>query len=281
MQPGPSGILHFAFQGGERVPITVSSPRIQPLAGLAPLLAGASVSKLAYEAIRDAILATDVYHSEAEALRLDEKQLAATLGVSRTPVRQALVLLEHEGLVRIVPRRGVYIARKSKDEIIEMITVWAALESMAARLACERAGDAEIASLRALFAGFEGGDVRLRLNEYSAANFRFHQRVLELGHSPLLVDMANGLIVHVRAIRGSTIGEDDRAERSIADHVEIIEALEARDAERAERLVRNHALALAAHVERTLGQLDRHETETRAAGHKNDGTHRTDQGEAT
>lgn len=260
--------------------ITVSSPRIQPLPGLAPLPAGASVTKLAYESIRDAILGMDVYHSDAEALRLDEKQLAATLGVSRTPVRQALVLLDHEGLVRIVPRRGVYIARKSKAEIIEMITAWAALESMAARLSCERASDAEIASLRKLFAGFQNGDVRLRLNEYSAANFRFHQRVLELAHSPLLVDMANGLLVHVRAIRGSMIGEDDRAERSIADHAEIIEALEARDAERAERLVRNHALALAADVERMLDQLDRQETETRAAGHKN-GTHRTDEGEAT
>ena len=63
-----------------------------------------------------------------------------------------------------------------------MITAWAALESMAARLTCERASDAEIASLRALFDGFEHGDLRLRLNEYSAANFRFHQRVMELGH---------------------------------------------------------------------------------------------------
>ena len=114
----------------------------------------------------------DVYHADAESLRLDEQQLAAALGVSRTPVRQALARLDHEGLVRIVPRRGVYIVRKSKDEIVEMITAWAALESMAARLVCERATDAEIASLRALFSTFEDGDVRLRLNEYSEANFQ-------------------------------------------------------------------------------------------------------------
>src|SRR6187200_1828165 len=128
-----------------------------------------------------------------------------------------------------------------------MIIAWAALESMAARLMCERATDEEIASLRTLFAKFEDGKLRLRLNEYSAVNFRFHQRVIELGHSPLLVDMANGLLVHVRAIRGSTIGDADRAERSIVDHMHIIEALEARDADLAERLVRDHALALAAH----------------------------------
>jgi DNA-binding GntR family transcriptional regulator len=222
----------------------------------------------------------DVYHSDADALRLDEQQLASALGVSRTPVRQALARLEHEGFVRIAPRRGVYIVRKSKDEIIEMITAWAALESMAARLLCERATDEEIASLRALFSTFEDGEVRLRLNEYSDANLRFHQRIIELGHAPLIETMANGLLVHVRAIRGSTIGDDDRPERSIVDHLHIIEALEARDAELAERLVRDHALALAAHVERTVEHLDHRGSENLVAG-DNIRTHSDDEREPT
>jgi DNA-binding GntR family transcriptional regulator len=214
----------------------------------------ASVSQRAYEAIRAAILGMDVYRSDSD-LRLDEKQLAASLGVSRTPVRQALARLEHEGLVRILPRRGVEIVRKSKAEIIEMITVWAALESMAARLLCERATEEEIASLRTLFSKFQDGELRTHLNEYSVANLRFHQRIMELGHSPLLETMANGLLVHVRAIRGHTIGDENRAERSIVDHIHIIEALEARDAELAERLVRDHALNLADHVNDTVDHL--------------------------
>jgi DNA-binding GntR family transcriptional regulator len=217
--------------------------------------AGTSVAQLAYEALRGAILAMDVYEPDAD-LRLDEKRLAADLGVSRTPVREALARLEHEGLVRILPRRGVYIVRKSKAEIIEMITAWAALESMAARLTCERAGDDEIGSLRELFATFENDEVRSHLNEYSSANLRFHQRIIELGHSPLIAGMADGLLVHVRAIRRRTIGDDDRAERSIVDHMQIIEALEARDAELAERLVRDHALNLARHVQETVHHLD-------------------------
>ena len=142
-----------------------------------------SVAELAYEALREAILAMDIYRPDAD-LRLDEKQLAAALGVSRTPVRQALARLEHEGLVRIMPRRGVLIVRKSKAEIIEMIRAWAALESMAARLLCERATDEEIGSLRDLFSTFEDGELRLHLNEYSEANLRFHQRIIELGRSP-------------------------------------------------------------------------------------------------
>ena len=154
----------------------------------------ASVAQLTYTALRAAFLGMDVYHSDAD-LRLDEKRLAADLGVSRTPVRDALARLEHEGLVRIVPRRGAFLVRKSKAEIIEMITVWAALEGMAARLTCARASDSEIASLRALFTVFEDGGVRARLNEYSAANLRFHQRIIELAHSPLIDAMAKSLLV--------------------------------------------------------------------------------------
>jgi DNA-binding GntR family transcriptional regulator len=209
----------------------------------------ASVGQLAYQALREAILAMDIYRPGAD-LRLDEQRLAEALGVSRTPVRQALARLDHEGLVRIMPRRGVLIVRKSKAEITEMIRAWAALESMAARLVCERATDEEIRELRDLFAGFEGDELRLHLDEYSEANLVFHSRIIELGRSPVITNMVDGLLVHVRAIRGRMIGQSDRAERSIVDHMHIIEALESRDAELAERLVRDHALDLAADVER-------------------------------
>jgi DNA-binding GntR family transcriptional regulator len=212
--------------------------------------AGTSVAQLAYAALRNAILSMDAYDPEAD-LRLDEKRLAAGLGVSRTPVHEALVRLEHEGLVRIMPRRGAYVVRKSKAEIIEMIIAWAALESMAARIMCERAGDEEIASLRTLFTTFEDDEVRSRLDEYSSVNLRFHQRIIELGHSQLIAGIVDSLLVHVRAIRRHTIVDEDRAERSIVDHMHIIEALEARDVELAERLVRDHALNLARHVDST------------------------------
>ena len=214
-----------------------------------------SVAELAYQSLREAILAMDIYNSGAD-LRLDEQRLAAALGVSRTPVRQALARLQHEGLVRIRPRRGVLIVRKSKAEITEMIRAWAALEGMAARLVCERASDDDISSLRRLFSRFEGDELRLHLDEYSEANLVFHQRIFELARSPVISRMVDGLLVHVRAIRGRMIGEEDRAERSIVDHMHIIEALEARDAELAERLVRDHALDLAEDVERTVAPLE-------------------------
>jgi hypothetical protein len=80
-------------------------------------------------------------------LRLDERQLARSLGVSRTPIREAMTLLEQEGFLRTVPRRGIFIVRKTKRQIIEMIEMWAAIESMAARLATVNASDEEIAAL--------------------------------------------------------------------------------------------------------------------------------------
>jgi DNA-binding GntR family transcriptional regulator len=212
--------------------------------------AGTSIAQLAYDALRSAILRVDAYDPDVE-LRLDEKRLAADLGISRTPVREALARLENQGLITIVPRRGVYIARKSRAEIIEMIIAWAALESMAARLACGRACDHEIASLRTLFSSFDNEELRSHLDEYSVANLRFHQRLIELGHSALITRMADSLLVHVRAIRRHTIGDADRIERSIVDHMQIIEALESRQAEISERLVRDHALNLARHVENT------------------------------
>ena len=225
-----------------------------------------SVGQLAYQALRDAILAMDVYRPDAD-LRLDEQRLATALGVSRTPVREALARLEHEGLVQIMPRRGVLIVRKSKAEITEMIRAWAALESMAARLLCERATDEEVGSLRELFSNFQDDRLRLRLNEYSEANLRFHQSIIELARSPVISALVAGLLIHVRAIRGHMIGEDDRAERSIVDHMHIIEALESRDAELAERLVRKHALDLADDVERTPAPW----TETPGPGDKDPG----------
>ena len=182
---------------------------VQRAAPAAPLtlspLNARSLRDQAYALLKNAIAETDIYDPSQE-LRLDERQLTAALGVSRTPIREALSLLEQEGFIRTVPRRGIYIIRKSKREIIEMIQMWAALESMAA--------------------------------------------VIALGGSQALVDATRNLLIHVRAIRRATIAQDNRAERSIVDHLKIIEALEKRDTELAERLARQHTLDLAEHVNR-------------------------------
>src|SRR5258708_32656631 len=121
-----------------------------PKLALQPLNTNVSLRDQAYVALKQAIMDADIY-AHREEIRLDERQLSHALGVSRTPIREAMSLLEQEGFLRTVPRRGVFIVRKTKKQIIEMIEMWAALESMAARLATANASDRDIAALRRLF----------------------------------------------------------------------------------------------------------------------------------
>ncbi len=232
--------------------LSIGSPKTL---GLAPIASEPSFTEKAYAALKDVITRMDLYGSRAE-IRLDERQLASDLGVSRTPVREALAQLEREGFVRSIPRRGVYVVRKTRSEVIELITAWAALEGMAARLATRNATDSEIAALRQMFATFEGGAGQAKLDEYSEVNIEFHQTIIRMSHNQVLVGMAENLFTHMRMIRRKTIAEKDRANRSIHDHMNIIEALEARDPERAEQLTREHALGLARHVAQYADYLD-------------------------
>jgi DNA-binding GntR family transcriptional regulator len=222
---------------------------------LAPLADVSTFKDRAYTALKDVIVSLGVYDRPSE-VRLDERRLAQDLGISRTPVREALAQLESEGFVRSVPRRGVYVVRKTKREVIELITAWAALESMAARLITLSAPDEEIAALRRMFAIFEDGKLHAKLDEYSEVNIEFHQAIIRMSRNGVLIDLAENLFTHMRMIRRKTIGEEDRADRSIRDHMNIIEALERRDTARAEELVRTHALGLAEHVGRHADYLD-------------------------
>ncbi len=214
---------------------------------VAPLEDTSTFADRAYTALKDVILGLDIYDRPGE-IRLDERRLASDLGISRTPVREAMAQLEREGFVRSVPRRGIYVVRKTKAEVIELITAWAALESMAARLITQGASEQEIATLRAMFATFENGSLHANLDEYSQVNIEFHQTIIRMSCNGVLIDLAENLFAHMRMIRRKTIGESDRADRSIRDHMNIIQAIEARDTGRAEALVRDHALGLAEHV---------------------------------
>ncbi len=222
---------------------TATRPRLN----VAPLDASVSLRALAYDALKRAITDMDIYGADEE-IRLDERQLSQDLGVSRTPIREALTVLEQEGFVRSVPRRGIFVIRKSKREVIELIQVWAALESMAARLAAERASDKELADLKTIFSEFEQDQPGEHVHEYSDANIRFHQTIIRLGGCTLIQEMTENLFLHMRAIRAVSVRQSNRAAQSKADHERIIAALQRRDALAAEAAVRDHTLGLAAHV---------------------------------
>jgi DNA-binding GntR family transcriptional regulator len=232
------------------------SVELAPRVALTRLEEPGTFADRAYAALKDVIASLDIYSRTGE-VRLDERQLAQDLGISRTPVREAMVQLEREGFVRSVPRRGIYVARKTKREVMEMIIAWAALESMAARLITQYASDEEIATLRHMFATFDSnGAVVAHLNEYSEANVEFHQTIIRMSGNAVLVQLAENLFTHMRMIRGKATAEVSRAPQSMSDHMTIIEALETRDTERAARLVRDHAFSLAEYVSHNSDFLD-------------------------
>ncbi len=220
-----------------------------------PLAVSIGLRRQACDAIKRAITEMNIYGHPLE-IRLDERQLSQDLGMSRTPIREALSVLEQEGFVRSVPRRGLLVVRKSKREVVEMITVWAAIESLAARLAAPRVTEPDLAALRALVDVFQE-DPSEQISEYSQANMEFHKAIIRLGSVDLMTSLTDNLFIHMRAVRAVTMTQDNRAQRSIVDHRNIIAALERRDADLAERLVREHTMALAAHVEQHGDFLDR------------------------
>ena len=198
----------------------------------------------------------DIY-AHPEEIRLDESQLSQALGVSRTPIREAMTLLEQEGFLRTEPRRGIFIVRKTKKQIIEMIEMWAALESMAARLA----------TVNAIGRGHRGPahDVR-RVPHLDAG--RAHRRILGREHrvppgdhppvrlAPHGQDDRQPVHPRARDPQDDDLAEATARRARSSTTCSIIEALEKRDTELAERLVRQHSLDLAAHVEKYCDFLD-------------------------
>ncbi len=224
--------------------------KAMPNMNLQPIELNLSLTDHVHDRLRAAILDMNIYDEDAD-LRLDERSLAEQLGISRTPLREALTRLEQEGFIEIRARRGVFVVRKSLDEILQMIVAWAALESMAARLAAEHAEEAQIKALRKHAARHSQSSADADLSEYSEANIQFHQMILDMSGCRLLATIAEGLFLHMRAVRRRAMEEGDRASQSVVDHMGIITAIEARDAELAMRLVREHTMRLHDHVRQT------------------------------
>lgn len=222
---------------------------------LQPINSSLTLKDRVYARIRDAVLEMNIYQADAD-LRLDERSMAEQLNVSRTPLREALTRLENEGLIEIRARKGVFVVRKELSEILEMIVAWAALESMAARLATELASPQELRELRKHALRHSESSANADISEYSEANIKFHQMILEMSGCALLSEMADGLFIHMHAVRRRALEENDRASRSVVDHLGIIEALEERNADLASQLVREHTMRLHNHVRRVWSKFE-------------------------
>ena len=220
-----------------------------PKVRLLPLEHPSRLADLAYTSLKETILNTD-YTSEG---RLDERELAGSLKISRTPLRDAIHRLVSEGFLRVEPRKGVFIIRKTRQEIIEILYVRAALEGMAAKLAVRYITAADIAMMKAMFDGFTERNVVERVDDFSNANVSFHEFVLSLSRCQKLQEVAAHIGDHMRMVRMTTIRLGNRASNALAEHLAMISAFEQGDAELAGRLMQAHIEGLAKYVEENRG----------------------------
>ena len=203
-----------------------------------------------YDALKKYILSLNIYLKESD-FHLDERQLSEKLGVSRTPIREAIAKLESEGIVITVPRRGVFVHRKSKKELIDIVTVWAGLEGYAAHLIIKNSKKEEIESLNK-YCQYTKQNVLSDLDNYSNDNIKFHEQIMKLTKVKLMSEILESQLIHLQYLRKKFIIQSDRSLKSIDEHSEIVKFLVAGQAIKAEKLLKNHALALVEKIEESI-----------------------------
>ena len=203
-----------------------------------------------YESLKKYILSLNIYLKESD-FHLDERQLSEKLGVSRTPIREAIAKLESEGIVITVPRRGVFVHRKSKKELIDIVTVWAGLEGYAAHLIIKNSKKEEIESLNK-YCQYTKQNVLSDLDNYSNDNIKFHEQIMKLTKVRLMSEILESQLIHLQYLRKKFIIQSDRSLKSIEEHNEIVKFLVAGHATKAEKLLKNHALTLVEKIEESI-----------------------------
>lgn len=174
--------------------------------------------------------------------KLDEKELCARYGVSRTPIREALKLLASEGLVEIRPRRGAVIPTADPMRLFEMFEVMAELEAMCGRLACRRITPEQTQAILQLHEScrdyMQSGDSE----SYYEANRLFHEAIYQASHNHFLIDQTIALHKRLHPYRRLQLRVGNRMENSFAEHQAILEAIFANDEARTETLLRSHVV---------------------------------------
>ncbi|MAV82747.1 MAG: GntR family transcriptional regulator [Pelagibacteraceae bacterium] len=203
-----------------------------------------------YDSLKKYIISLNIYLKETD-FHLDERQLSLKLGVSRTPIREAIARLEQEGIVKTIPRRGVFVNRKTKKDLIEIVSVWAGLEGYAAHLIIKNSTQEEIKKLEK-FCQYKKENVLSELENYSRDNILFHQFIMKLTKVDLMSHILESQLLHLQFLRKKFIIESKRAIKSIDEHDEIIKSLLSGNATRAEKTLRNHALGLVKRIEEKL-----------------------------
>jgi len=169
---------------------------------------------------------------------IDELKIAAEMGISRTPLREALKVLAVEGLVAMKPRRGAYVAETSRDDVTQVYHLLALLESDGAAEVARKATDAQLAELQALHDRLER-QLKQR-DAFFATNETFHFKLLEIAGNRWRQQIVTDLRKIMKINRHHSLFKQGRLEDSLAEHRAMMAALRARDARRVARLMKEH-----------------------------------------
>lgn len=189
-----------------------------------------------FNTLRDAILTGKLQPGE----RLMENQLAEKLGVSRTPVREALRMLELENLVELVPRKGAQVLDMSEKDIVNILEVRGVLEGLATSLACKKMTTEQLAELKALEERFEKAVAEKALEEIAEIDEEFHRIIFAASENDKLIQISTNLQIQLYRYRMAHLKLDSSIPAIIAHHKGIIRAIENHEAEEGMKLAQGH-----------------------------------------
>ncbi|MDR0963147.1 MAG: GntR family transcriptional regulator, partial [Clostridium sp.] len=172
--------------------------------------------------------------------RLPEPQLASRLGVSRTPIREAIRILEAEGLVTMVARRGAQVAQIDEKSLRDVMEVRRALDVLSVELACERISQSELVTLRAACEAFEDAVKTKELHKIAQADVDFHETIVKASGNPRLLQLVNHLSLQVYRYRYEHIKEYEQHARLIQEHRVMYDSIVKKDKETAGNAASNH-----------------------------------------
>jgi len=194
------------------------------------------------EALRESIEELIAIGKLAPGQHLDETMLAEQFGVSRTPIREALIQLASMGIIVLRPRRGAIVAEIGPQQLIEMFEVMAEFEAMCGRLAARRMTPAEHATLMAAHQACKQARDAVDPDSYFYQNEAFHQHIYAGSHNTFLAEQANALHRRLRPYRRLQLRVRDRLGTSYDEHAAVVDAIIAGDSERTVELLREHIM---------------------------------------
>jgi len=195
-----------------------------------------SLTSIIFEKIREDILNDQYTHGE----KIVEAKLAEELGVSRTPVREALKQLELDGLVENIPNRGVIVKGISKQDIYDIFTIRMAIEGIAAQWAVERMSDEELAQLKEVFELMEFYTFKGDVVKISELNTKFHEIIYMATKSRYLEHVLRDFQLFIKSTRNKSLRSEGRIDTALAEHQKIVKAFMERDAEAAVEMLTYH-----------------------------------------